>query len=200
MTRKPITIIFIVLTFLGCTPKSEPNSIENKITTSELGDINFINFIENIPTIKLPLTIECGFQTSLYKQEFKEKFQAYIPEGYEVVGKLEAKNDKSLVLFTKIGDLLYPYLFSFEFDGQKIDSIYLHISTCAADPYIELYTWTVIDKDININMVDTAKFFYYLENDIEYIRSLDSTVLTKRTIELDNTGKFIRTKDYKERQ
>ncbi|MBE0662346.1 MAG: hypothetical protein IH597_07750 [Bacteroidales bacterium] len=199
MARESITAILIILTLLGCSYSSGSHSNANKSDTTEINSINFRDFVENMPSKNLPLTIECGFQTALNEKDFNKTYQQFIPEGFEVVGNLNVNKDMSLILFARIGDILYPYLFSYDNDGQKIDSIYLHISTCAGDPYLELSTWSVIDKNITINMTDTAKFFYYHENETEYFRRLDSTIVTKRIMQMDNTGRFIKITEKKKK-
>lgn len=200
MILKVITLILIFLSVIGCNQKSASKSAEREVKTVVTTNNDFKEFLENIPSKNLPLTIECGFENTIFNEDFDSKFQQFIPQGFEVVGKLNTNKELNLVLFASIGDILYPYLFSFNQEGLKIDSVYLHISTCAADQNLELSTWSVIEQDITINMVDTVKYLNYIETENGYVRTLDSTFITKRTEKLDSSGRFFTLSEEKEKK
>ena len=173
---------------MSCSQNSETNSIEVNPVEVVSENLDFKEFLDIIPTKNLPLTIECGFESTFNDYNFSAKQQKFIPNDFEVVGKLNTTKDLNLVLFAVNGDIIYPYLFSFDDNGQIIDSIYLHKSTCTGDPNLELSTWSVIDTDITINMTDTTKVFNYSETDNS--RILESTVVKKRTVKMKNDGSF----------
>ena len=200
MRQNALTLLFVILTLWSCSDNSFDNSNDVNGETQESATVDFENFFDSIPTTDLPLTIKCGFKTTLYQKNFRDKYRNFIHKGFEVVGKIKTDNNQKLILFARVGDILYPYLFSLDENGNKIDSVYLHISTCAGDPNLELSTWSVIEKDLTINMTDTAKFFNYIETDSGYTRTLDSTIITKRMVELDNKGRFTKTNEEKNKQ
>jgi hypothetical protein len=198
MKQKVLIITLTILTFLGCSENSENSLTDKNTDVFNFERIDFKDFLDNIPTIALPLTIRCGFETTLYENDFNNKYRSFIPKDFEAVGKLKTDKNLNLILYASVGDILYPYLFSFDTDGNKIDSVYLHLSTCAGDPNLELSTWSVIDNDLTIIMTDTAQFFNYSETDNDYTRILDSTIITKRIVQIDNLGRFIKTSEEKE--
>jgi hypothetical protein len=198
MTSKKLRILLFVWPLIGCSnnPENRSTDISNESVNSEI--VSFNNFVDDVPTTQLPLKIKCGFETTVLTEDFYNKYHPFIPNGFEVVGKIKAKKGLYPILLTRVGDLLYPHLFTFDEKGRQIDSLYLHVSTCGGDPYLELMTWSVIEKDLTIKMTDTAKHFNYIELDSSYTRTLDSTVITQRTIRMNNTGRFIKTNEERE--
>lgn len=200
MVRRTINNILLILTLFGCSQKSESSSEETDLVVIDTGNVDFKQFLDNIPNAILPLTIECGFEKTINHNVFEKKYSEFIPKDFEIVGKLNVNREQNLILFGMIGDIIYPYLFSFDDIGQKIDSVYLHISTCSGDPNFESSTWSVIDKNVSINMTDTVKYYNYFETDNDYERNLDSTVVTKRSIKMDDKGRFIQIAEESEKK
>lgn len=188
--RNTLVALLITVTHMGCTEK--PNNNE------EGSSPGFGDFVDHVPAMALPLTITCGFDNTITDSDFKHKYQSHVPKDMEVVGKLKTENDISLVFFARVEDLLYPFLYSFDKDGNVIDSLYLHVKNCAADPYIELFTWSVIQNDLTINMTDTAKHYNYIEYNDGYSRDLDSIVVTKRHLQIDRSGNFTNKREERE--
>ena len=199
MIPKTLTIILLILILWGCDKNTEKHVDDQPTETSSIESTGFSDFLDNIPIAPLPLRISCGFEKTFIEDDFNKKYQAYIPDGFEVVGKIQTAKDLNLILLASMGDILYPYLFTLDNNGKQIDSVYLHISTCAGDPELELSTWSVIEKDLTIHMTDTSKYFNYEDTGKDYIRTLDSTIIAKRTVEMNNSGRFVRTSDEKEK-
>lgn len=200
MTKNTFAIVLIILALWSCSNESQENLTDTNGKVLESSAADFEDFFENIPTTNLPLTIDCGFKSTLYEKNFNDKYRNFIHENFEVVGKIKTENNYKLILMASVGDILYPYLFSCDDEGNVIDSVYLHISTCAADENLELSTWSIIEKDLTIHMTDTSKFFNYIETDNGYTRTLDSTIIKKATVKLNRNGKFVKTKEEVKKQ
>lgn len=115
-----------------------------------------------------------------------------MPDNYSIIiGKIDWKSGKFFLLFfAVIGDLLYPYVYSYDYSGNFIDSIYLHNGNCFECEYEENVTFTEIEKDMTIIMTDTIRKYWFDENDTDYVRELDSLIITKTVKKMDNKGHF----------
>ena len=188
MKIKNAIISILIIVLLGCASNPGAKKEESLNNDQSFRKVAFQEFFLTLPEKPLPLTIICGFNSTIHDQEFNEKNKVFIPGGFEAVGRLEANQDFRLILFAGIGDILYPYLFSYNQSGQKIDSVYLHISTCGEDPELGQSTWTIIDKDLTIQMTDTLRYYSFRESDDE--RILDSTQISTKTVIIDPSGRF----------
>jgi hypothetical protein len=197
-----LTLSFLLLTFLflSCNNKSANQSfVDSSIEEIPINSA-FEEFLDTIPTYQLPLLIKCGFKGAIFGEAFYEHYQQFIPEYLRVVGKLDTSSDLSLVLFGGISDILYPYLYTFDKVGNRIDSVDLHIHTCVGDAYLVSYNWTLIEPDLSINMVDTTKYFSIIETGRDYTSILDSIIIRKRTIKMDEKGSFHKTSEESNKQ
>lgn len=177
-----IILTTILIAAAGCGESTE-------LDDSMAKDYSFESFCESIDTKELPLRIDCGFESYDTEKDFTN-YKEFIPNDYKVVSQIIGINKHKLVLYTSVGDMSYPYLYSYNLKGDILDSLYLHISTCAGDPYLELSTWTIIDEKMSISMTDTSKYFSYTENENDPKRILDSTVITERKVIMNSNGNF----------
>jgi hypothetical protein len=144
----------------------------------------FEEYYNKIPIIKLPLTITCGLcgNDSLVSDSLIGK---YAFKGAKAIGRLE--DDKNIyIIYNYPGDICYPYLYTYNQQGKILDSLYLHISTCAEDEYLGYSTWSVIHPDKSIDMTDTTKHF--MTDEIKGERFLTSIVIKKRTYKMGSGG------------
>jgi hypothetical protein len=122
-----------------------------------------------------------------------------VPEYSVVVGKLPIKNDKIYILYGIIGDIIYPYLNIYDKNGKQIDSLYLHIGNCAEiydDNYemeINIINATTINKDFSIHMIDSTKFHYDVEDNLNNIA--DTVIVKTRKMNLTKDGYYKITKE-----
>lgn len=145
---------------------------------------NFQDYYNKIPTVKLPLTIACGLcgSDSLVSDSLTTK---YAFKGAKAIGRLE--DDKNIyIIYNYPGDICYPYLYTYNQQGKILDSLYLHISTCAEDEYLGYSTWSIIHRDKSIDMTDTTKHFTVDET--KDTRFLTSVVIKKRTYKMGSGG------------
>jgi hypothetical protein len=182
---------FLIL-LIGCSSPKNDFAVERENEENERNvsmDKDFMKLLESLESKELPLKLVCGLGKTFFPSEI-ENGELFIPKGLKIGGKINSPANFKLILLGQLGDITYPYLFSYNLQGQVIDSIYLHINTCTGDPYEEVNTWSIINKDLSITMVDTLKLFNYIENDTVFIRDLKSVIVSKKKVELKNNGTF----------
>lgn len=147
-------------------------------------DNDFKDYWEKIPVINLPLTITCGLcnADTLIRDSLIRK---YAFEGAEVVGRLEDKKNVCII-YSYPGDICYPYLYVYNQQGKKLDSLYLHISTCTDDQFLSYRSWSVIHSDKSIAMTDTEKHF--MIDTIKRQRFLQKILIHHRNYKLNKEG------------
>jgi hypothetical protein len=157
---------------------------DNKKENFEVKDTSFEELILKIPRLNLPCTLFCGLDNGLpWAEELGIK--NIVPEDSQILGVLPVNNNNTYIVYGIPGDIIYPYLNIYDSTGTKIDSLYLHISYCAADESEIVANITTINKDFSISMMDTTKFIHYTD-DNEII--IDSIIVKKRHLNLMNNG------------
>jgi len=139
----------------------------------------------------LPVRIDCGLESASIVDSVG-KFKDYIPKSMEkVFGYIGSTNNIRLVIYAKVGDEIYPFLYSYDISGNIIDSMYLMIKNCGeADDKIIPHSLTTIEKDFTVNMVDTSHYIHYIETISGYQKIADSIEITKITTKIDTKGYF----------
>ena len=168
MRKLGIIFLLLIITFCNCKSKQS----------------DFEAYWSKVPVITLPLNIECGLcgGDSLIKDSIVEKYSF---ANAHVIGRIEDRKNIYLI-YSDPGDICYPYLFTYSKEGKIIDSLYLHIGTCAEDEYLKLSTSSVIKSDKSIEMADTER--YYTVDTVKDKRFLVKTVITKRIYKMDAAG------------
>ncbi len=163
-------LIFLLLIIMFCNCKNKQSDFEA--------------YWSKVPVITLPLSIECGLcgGDSLINDSIVKK---YAFANANVIGRIQDSKNIYLI-YSDPGDICYPYLFTYNREGKIIDSLYLHISTCAEDEYLSLSTSSVIKSDKSIEMADTER--YYTVDTVMDKRFLVKTVITKRVYKMDIAG------------
>jgi len=157
---------------------------------SNKGITNFTEYCNKIPLVKLPLRIDCGLCGDTLLPDSIVKKYGKTPTFYSgsnpsVIGRIE--NAKRVyILYSYPGDICYPYLFTYSKQGTMLDSLYLHISTCAGDENLEMHSWSVIKPDLSIDMIDTERHFHI--DTLSKSRSLESTYIHKKAYKLNPDG------------
>jgi len=205
MRRLSINIILIL--FFACCKHKNPEiqsegenaNMESIVVENKQEITEFENTILAINTIELPDTIFCGIDFSVPVKEYGNEVVQIAPKPSEetrIYGRLPSKGGKVYVIYAIPGDINYPYLYTYNKDGQLIDSFYLHIGPCLGDESIVISNVTVINKDYSIHMVDTSKYVHYNE---ENKRFIDSVFVTKRDLALnfEHSYQVVNEKRYK---
>jgi hypothetical protein len=191
--QKNILIIIILFTFIGCNPSSRVNNNNDKTNIAKepvfagieqnMADSSFIHSISKINTLELPLTLYCGAETYTWAEDLGDDILRIVPINYVVVGLLPINNDIVYVIYGNVGDIVYPYLYVYNKNGQLLDSMYLHINYCDGDEYEIHSTVTTIDNNYSIYMSDTSKYIHYNDRNELFI---DSIIVGERELKLEN--------------
>ena len=184
--------LFVVLTSIACCCKfNQVNRSEETMDATDTvatKETSFMELVENIPTLKLPYTFYCGLDESLPRIDNLEKrLIGYLPENVIVAGKIPIDNDLIYIVYGTIGDIIYPHLNIYNQNGEKLDSMYLHISWCAADEWGRVSTTTTINKDYSISMTDTSEYIHYLDTKT-FIT--DSIIVKRKSKKLKGDGLY----------
>jgi hypothetical protein len=157
----------------------------------------FVKIISKIDTLKIPVTFYCGAESSPWAEDLGVDIAAIAPENSMIVGLLPIKSNYIYIIYAFAGDILYPYLYTYNRNGYLIDSLYLHIRYCVGDESEIITNTTTINADYSIEMSDKTQYIHYINNDT---RIEDSIVVKKRTLKLgvDNLFAIIKEEERKE--
>jgi hypothetical protein len=169
-------------------------SINDNVVTDNNSDNDnaFKNIVSRINEIELPFDFECGVDLYIsvkdYHSEILEKI-APKESGVGIIGKLPSKNGNEYIIYGIPGDIVYPYLYIYDGNGNQLDSLYLHNGYCIGDEEVISTTYTIISKDYSINMMDSIRHIHY-NNENELIE--DSLTIIKRQYRLNSKNLYVR--------
>ena len=172
--------LFLVFGLLGCNEVSVDSDIE------KLSDTHFSEFVSRIPAYSFPIEMNCNFDVPAIDKDFIE-FTNFFPEGGRVVSKLESNNNFSLIIFDFACDYSCPILYSYNINGKPLDSLPLTPGQCGEDQFISSNEWFTINKEIEIELIDTTTFY----SDSLDFRMLDSVKIEVQKFELNDNGMFV---------
>ena len=180
-----------LLLFTACCNRMNPKSEANLTETKE---VSFAALVEALPVLELPYMMWCGLEGHgplPWIEDVDKRLIGYLPEDVIVMGRLPIDNDLIYIVYGKVGDIIYPYLNIYNKKGERLDSLYLHISYCAADEWERISTSSTINKDHSISMTDTSEYIHYL--DTKRFET-DSVILKRELLELTDKGLYRKTK------
>ena len=190
-----LKMIALLVIFQSCNTSSKEEQVVEK---EEIR--SFMEIISVIPDIKLPYIMRCGIEGQYPDaDELGSDIVKMFPEISVIVGKLPIKNDKVYILYGVVGDIISPHLNIYDRNGNKINSLYLHISHCGfgydENEEMEFYmnSVTTINKDFSIHMSDTTVFHYDVEDSPNYGK--DTTIVKTREMNLTQDGYYKITKE-----
>jgi len=186
-----ITLLLVSCQYKNNESKEVNETFNENVSTIKSDELtSFENAISSILEIRLPDTIYCGIESSTPINKYEDLIIKISPKPIEwtgIYGKLPSKNDKVYIIYSIVGDINYPYLYTYDRKGNLIDSMYLHIGVCLGDESIITSNITIINKDFSINMIDTTQYIQYSENNRI---SIDSIVIFKQKLELNSKGLY----------
>ena len=193
--KKIIIVLISVLGFISC------NNQEKEEFETNNDALFFEEILSAIPEIKLPYNLYCGIGDGvfpcpyLFVEDLGENAMKLFPENSMIVGKMPINNDNTYIIYGLPGDIIYPYLNIYDKNGQKIDSLYLHISYCTGDDEELVTTATTINKDFSIHMTDTIQYHRDIGNNEDYEWIIDSVIVSTRKMDLMKDGYYKITKE-----
>ena len=195
-----ILIISFFLSIVISCGIAQKNNKQEEIAEQNIqqDSLSFMKIISVIPDIKLPYSMWCGIENNNSQYPDAEELGSNIaklaPEYSVVVGKLPINNGNTYVLFGIVGNIIYPILNTYDKNGYRIDSLYLHIGYCAGDNGEIKSTATIINKDFSISMTDTNQYYHY-ESDESDEKIIDSVIVKTRKMNLTKDGYYKITKE-----
>jgi hypothetical protein len=170
-------IFIMIFLLIGCSSKTIDSS--NR----------FKNYCSSLSNVSLPLKISCGFDSGTIGTNDLNQFRDFIPSKMDrLYGYLSCKDSITLILYGQTGDDIYPYLYSYDFNGKIQDSLFLIINPCGgADDKVIPHSFALIDEDLKIDLIDTSRYITYKDN-MNY--SVDSILISEKLYKIDNKGYF----------
>ncbi|GHT41689.1 hypothetical protein FACS189437_08910 [Bacteroidia bacterium] len=188
-----ICLCCVLFFFTGCKNKTQElqSDIECKDKVQEIQSdsqrVSFGEIVSSIRTIELPFTFFCGVDSCIPTEQYDSAIVKLSPKNSGIIGRLSSKGNKEYIIFGFTGDIIYPYLYIYDENGQQLDSLYLHIGPCLGDESMIISNKTIINKNYSINMIDTTQYVHYNDN----IKIVDSIFITKRNLKLNDENFYV---------
>lgn len=145
---KKINLSILVIILISCGIK------KTKTTGNNIGPKNvefYVNFINEVPELKVPLELNCGFEKLILTEEQVEKLRPFTPAGYEIIGKLSINPNYNILI---IGELIekryYPSVFVTDKEGMNQSNQKLFENTCNSDSTIVLKYQISVNSSLQI--------------------------------------------------
>ncbi len=169
------------------------SACQNNAPPAESDKEGFQSFVSRLRILELPLTLNCNAVVSKIDKE--SKHATFVPVNHHVIGNISAGQETaiSLVLCAFGDGSAFPCLFSFGPEGQKLDSLCLH-DACAKETRLERKSQLRITEEHFITITDTSGYFSYMGHGSEYIRSIDSTIISQTMFIVNEEGKITQEK------
>ncbi|HTJ53210.1 MAG TPA: hypothetical protein VL443_27335 [Cyclobacteriaceae bacterium] len=179
-------ILCLLISVISCNKNQTKNDNAN---VSPL----FSEYVKTLPQVALPLSISCGIDGAK-EIEQAEKFKKFIHTYAErVLGTLPTNGKYNLIIYGRVGDDIYPILYSYDSSGAVIDSLDLIINPCGGADQTQIpHSSAFISKDLTFTLTDTTKLIHYPAGSISVdIYIVDSVRITKIVHQIDSRGHFI---------
>jgi len=147
----------------------------------------FKSFTSSIQNISLPFIITCGPQLHSLSI-IPEKSRKYAPIKYDQAAKFKTERNFQVLLFSSTVQSIDSKLYSFNIEGEPIDS--LQLSKCLSTAKVMHNRYVSIESDLAITITDTIKHFSNMQHGFEYIQNIDSVIQEIRIVTIDKNGKF----------
>jgi hypothetical protein len=170
---------------LSCSP--------NKSSRPAGSDPIFQEFLKRLPHQSLPTYLKCGLPDQSTSSGDYEKYKSFIPKSVNrLFFKIDSKNDAyKLIIYGYSGNDINPVLFSFDNQGQIIDSLMLFMEGCGGATENKISdSFVYIHDYLAIQLIDTTRSVHYPGSAPgEYI--VDSLRISRQTFVLDDEGKIV---------
>jgi hypothetical protein len=186
-------LVLLVCYCSSCNNKPIKHNNNSRVLIDSVDALsNFQVFLSAIDDISLPLSFYCGIDGITSIEEYDAnvicKFVPDRDDRIGIAGKLPSKKGKEFIIYGVTGDIIYPYLFVYDKNGNRLDSLYLHISYCLGDESVIISNYTTINKDYSVLMTDTTKYIHF-NNDNDTI-FIDSILVKSRRMAMNKNYKY----------
>lgn len=183
-----IAFLFLLVTFVQCTDN------QTKTGHSEISQdsIQFFNYYSKLKIYTAPFDLFCGLNanTNYQKAPFPNYFSYDKETPLVVAGRLYDDNKFITILYGNVGDDLSPLLYTYNYYGDKIDSLNLAGDCSGEEGYLSI-TNVKFNFDNNIIKVDSIS--RYEENNLgEIIAGTNTTTIYNYLYLINEEGYFSR--------
>ncbi len=186
-----LTIVFVSLIQLSCLPEKK-QQIELHSGPSAKNE-DFMKFVALLPPINLPFETTCATCCPPANIDVNDSLiSQFTPPGTTILGLLENRHDRVVILMTAVADLTFPTVRVYDRHGVLIEEKNFMTNYCGRDVDYATSQYLKIDADMSFNSIDTV--FYFEMDTIEYtIADTSRLEITYTQFKLDSAGKFITT-------
>lgn len=115
---------------------------------------------------------------------------SFRPREMHIAGRLSSNDTIVPILYYRIGDILYPYLFTFDATGRGIDSLVLHRYYCVGNETGYASAFTVIRPNLSIVMPDSL-VRYTLDRGGQPTNGPDTLFICSASSHSDESGRSV---------
>lgn len=183
-----IAFFFLLITFVQCTDSD--TKTEHRVISQD--SIKFFDYYSKLNIYKVPFELFCGLDanSNYQKAPFPNYFSYDKATPLIVGGRLYENNKFITLLYGSVGDDLYPILYTYNFYGNKIDSLNLAGDCSGEEGYLSS-TSVKFNIDNNIIRVDSISRFNE-DNNGQIIAGTDTTNIYNYLYLINEEGYFSR--------
>jgi hypothetical protein len=148
-------------------------------------EATFEGFLSELILDTLPYSLDCSHMFSYLDYSYAV-YDKYQPENGLPYAKFQTDTAYALILYTFPGEQHLPFLYSYDLNGNIIDSIGLFIGKCRNDFDSIRHDHVIINEDLSIILTDTIQTYSVVGNN----RTLNSSTAEHRHYILNEFGKF----------
>jgi hypothetical protein len=183
-----IAFLFLFVFFIQCTDNQTKTEHSDKSQDS----IKFYSYYSKLNIYKVPFELFCGLDANTkYQKAPSQNYFSYDKETPLVVaGRLYVDNEFITILYGNVGDDLYPLLYTYNYYGDKIDSLNLAGDCSGEEGYLSS---TNVKFNFNNNIIKVDSISRYEENNLgEIIPGTNTTTIYNYLYLINEEGYFSR--------
>jgi hypothetical protein len=187
--KKNLTIILLLTLLSSCgkTTQKDNVSLNEKRQKTEY---TFSEYSEKIPIINLPFSSTCDIELKGSRFGFTDKeISKYGRKDCYVYGKLVDNEKYTAIIYLLPCDIVLPIIQTTDKKGTKISELELHDSYCGEDEFSWGSSGFTINKDLTIQITDSANSFER-DDKAEIIESTKKVTVKHRQFYISENGKI----------
>jgi len=160
--------------FIACnTIEEEHDAAIINVETETVGDseLTFNEYLNTIPSVRLPIKMTCDVALDGSKLGFKDQIiEKYGQENSKIHGVLAKTENFIAILYLYPADVSLPIIQTTDRQGKKISELPLYERYCGEDEFYLGYSWAEISKNLIVTLSDSALVFER-DEDLEIIET-----------------------------
>jgi len=129
--------------------------------SSSKNAVRFGQFVNLLPLIKLPYTTTCDGCCGVANIENAENFSQFIPDGWEVIGRLTTTDDFTSILFAAGGDYLSPVIATYDSYGVRLSEKGFLEDGCGEFIDHSIKSHFSITNSMHLVQIDTIVYYQF---------------------------------------